>query len=32
MPRVTLEDNINRVVTWVRHMAEFSWVPGAPRR
>lgn len=31
MPRVTLEDAINRAVTWIRHMSEFSWVPGARR-
>ena len=32
MPRVTLEDSINRVTAWIRHMAEFTWKGAGPAR
>ena len=28
MPKVTLDDSINRMTTFIRHMAEFHWVRG----
>jgi len=32
MPKITLEDSINRVTTFIRQMSNFSYIRGAARR